>query len=557
MTKRTSTKKSTKKKSTKKKAAKKKARTSGSAGTRAKPANDSTPPVRLAIGEARVRMYRIGLGDCFLLTFGGPDRNFHVLIDCGTLGAKETEQSDKVSVQAVVDDIYNTAKHRIDGTDKHHIDLVIATHEHWDHLSGFTQLRKLFKKDAPLTIGEVWLAWTENPADPRARELAKNRADIGEALAFARDKLSLGSDAHDKISGIMDFLGEGPLLGAGGRFAPSTNAAMHTVRTEFSPRTRYLEQGEGPIDHDLLRGFRVYVLGPPRDKKWLATLEAPAVAELTGIRAGLSLDDAGAPVRPPARDDAPGPDHSHEAQHSPFDLRHRCHDPHDAARWYDGYHAPSEQWRRIDDAWLSGLPHLALQLDAMTNNTSLVLAFERISDGKVMLFPADAQEGNWLSWHTSTMKWRVKNESTGRMKTVTADDLLARTVFYKVGHHGSHNATAKTKGLDRMAQDGQFVAFIPVDRKVALSRNPQGSWRMPAKKLYLQLIEKCSGLVLRSDIGWARKQVPGNEIEEEFVELALPGRWKAWAATQSQAETDGMIAISDIAIDFTLRIDAN
>jgi hypothetical protein len=29
---------------------------------------------------------------------------------------------------------------------------------------------------------------------------------------------------------------------------------------------------------------------------------------------------------------------------------------------------------------------LALQLDSMTNNTSLALAIERISDGKVLLF---------------------------------------------------------------------------------------------------------------------------------------------------------------------------
>ena len=43
----------------------------------------------------------------------------------------------------------------------------------------------------------------------------------------------------------------------------------------------------------------------------------------------------------------------------------------------------------------------------MTNNTSLVLAIERIADGKVLLFPADAQEGNWLSWHDVAIEWNV------------------------------------------------------------------------------------------------------------------------------------------------------
>src|SRR6478735_979223 len=38
-----------------------------------------------APGEAVVRMYRIGHGDCFLLAFEGdaPDRPIYVLIDCG------------------------------------------------------------------------------------------------------------------------------------------------------------------------------------------------------------------------------------------------------------------------------------------------------------------------------------------------------------------------------------------------------------------------------------------------------------------------------------------
>jgi hypothetical protein len=35
--------------------------------------------------EIRIRMYRQGLGDCFLLTFPGCKGISHVLIDCGVL----------------------------------------------------------------------------------------------------------------------------------------------------------------------------------------------------------------------------------------------------------------------------------------------------------------------------------------------------------------------------------------------------------------------------------------------------------------------------------------
>ena len=76
-----------------------------------------------------------------------------------------------------------------------------------------------------------------------------------------------------------------------------------------------------------------------------------------------------------------------------------------------------------------------------------MLAIERVADGKVLLFPADAQEGNWLSWHDDEDEVEVTGGAGAG--TVTAADLLARTVFYKVGHHSSHNATAKGKGLER------------------------------------------------------------------------------------------------------------
>jgi hypothetical protein len=55
-------------------------------------------------------------------------------------------------------------------------------------------------------------------------------------------------------------------------------------------------------------------------------------------------------------------------------------------------------WRRIDQDWLLSAARLSLQMDSATNNTSLVLAFEFIETGEVLLFAADAQIGSWKSW---------------------------------------------------------------------------------------------------------------------------------------------------------------
>jgi N-acyl-D-aspartate/D-glutamate deacylase len=77
--------------------------------------------------------------------------------------------------------------------------------------------------------------------------------------------------------------------------------------------------------------------------------------------------------------------------------------------------------------------------------------------------------------------------------------LLARTVLYKVGHHGSHNATLKERGLERMTSR-RLVAMVPVDEEVAAGQGTQG-WKMPFAPLLQALRERTSGRVLRLDKG--------------------------------------------------------
>src|SRR5262245_52656407 len=97
------------------------------------------PPESFSV---RIRMYRQGLGDCFLLTFPRPERDAHVLVDCGVLtGTKDAN----LVMQRV-------AQHILDTTGKH-VDALVATHEHWDHVSGFAQADGVFKD---LEVDEVW-----------------------------------------------------------------------------------------------------------------------------------------------------------------------------------------------------------------------------------------------------------------------------------------------------------------------------------------------------------------------------------------------------------------
>src|SRR3954464_15657326 len=96
--------------------------------------------------QVRIRMYGQGLGDCFLLAFprkptGDPATDtqpVHVLIDCGVISGTPGSSE---RMQQIVADIRETTLDRnlrgSDGAPKGHLDLLVITHEHWDHLSGF------------------------------------------------------------------------------------------------------------------------------------------------------------------------------------------------------------------------------------------------------------------------------------------------------------------------------------------------------------------------------------------------------------------------------------
>src|SRR5437773_1303954 len=108
----------------------------------------------------RIRMYRQGLGDCFLVTFDPGGKEVHMLIDCGSLGATTTG----VKLAEVISDICTTANK--------HLHLLVATHEHKDHVCAFYDVQDEIKKSG-LKVDNVWLAWTEDPSDDLANRLGK------------------------------------------------------------------------------------------------------------------------------------------------------------------------------------------------------------------------------------------------------------------------------------------------------------------------------------------------------------------------------------------------
>lgn len=425
-------------------------------------------------------MYRQGLGDCFLVSLphtAGRARPYYMMIDCGVILGTHNPAD---IMTRVVDDIVATTGGQID--------LLIATHEHWDHLSGFLQAQDSFNK---LKVHEVWLGWTENDADELTRKI---KAEKGLALTalrqgFARMQLAGDEAVATELGGILEFFGAAK--------GASTGDALAYVK-KLTAKPRYCRPTDPPVvPADV--GARLYVLGPPHDEKMLRKINPSARDKETYGFAldGLHLYLAGAATALGSRDTC-----------RPFDQQYEIPNvlAHELDFFIENYWNPQDDWQRIESDWLMGASDLALKLDSLTNNTSLVVAIELLDSGDVLLFAADAQVGNWLSWQDLT--W------TADGKTVTGPDLLARTIFYKVGHHGSHNATLKAKGLEEMTR--LRVAMIPVDQDMAKKKR----WNhMPLDELVKALNTKAQGAVLRIDRSkpQTRENVSGDALYYEVT----------------------------------------
>jgi len=470
------------------------------------PSIHPAPAPTSAKGAAvRVRMYRQGLGDCFLLSFGSDDKfatAAHVLIDCGTLGATTTG----VTMKEVATSIRDT-------TDKK-MALVVATHEHLDHVSGFNSQRDIF--DSFTEVNHSWVAWTENPEDDLAKSLKKYKNDLGLAAMAATKALERAEGSDENVAAMADgirecltFVGDVKL---GATFAKGVDEAMRYVATRAPLGNREFLKPGTFLQPDWLPGVTVFVLGPPHDEQKIKNMGEhgnPELYELSGssvsafrVTAEMSAhhgtlkDYCNVLGATKNSKDADAMERARDLDELdlslPFDDRYRI--AIESVSSAASYFAEKNKWRRIDTDWLFSSADLALQLDNLTNNTSLALAFEIGEDGPVILMAADSQLGNWLSWHDYT--WAVP-KANGTVRKLQAKDLLERTVIYKVGHHSSHNATAVTHGLEMMTSDS-LVALIPLDKQVAEKKK----WPMPASKLYTRLVEKTKGRVIRSDIGW-------------------------------------------------------
>jgi hypothetical protein len=355
--------------------------------------------------QATIFSYRVGFGDAFLVRFDYPDRPRHLLIDFGTTGQpKDTENTLMANVAR---DIAEKCGGRLEA--------VVATHRHADHISGFAT-----KADGSgsgdiiraLDIDTVIQPWTEAP-DAATDSLGPEVSSPNRAMTQRLQSLNAMNALSEHVVRMIDAkqLKDLPKslhdqLEFIGRDNVKNLSAVENLMT-MARRNVYAWHGSDAGLDDLLPGVKTHVLGPPTlrqtetirkqrsrdpDQYWHFALKGVAEAD----EARMS-------------DDAPSLFSGHptfRGSKLPLEVRGIA--------------------TRLTQARAEQYLSMVTALDQQMNNTSLILLFE--TGGKKLLFPGDAQIENW-------------SYALSKPEIV---ELLADVDLYKVGHHGSLNATPKS-----------------------------------------------------------------------------------------------------------------
>jgi metal-dependent hydrolase (beta-lactamase superfamily II) len=354
-----------------------------------------------------IRTYQVGFGDCFLLSFNyASGKKRHVLIDFGTKALPKG--SPKNLMQRIAKDIKEVV-----GND---LVAVVATHRHQDHISGFQRRDGEGPGDIirGLKPKVVVQPWTEQPdlaqkaTGPRFKRFGKGAhahvtalSDIHEIAAEVVEsakRARLPKRMRERVS----FIGEDNVKNLD---------AVKNLMDMGEKDPVYVFSGSKSGLERLLPGVKVHVLGPPTvEQSGKIKSYAKTSPEYWAFQARAMRAAAPALTRKRRKGAKNVLFPRHVASHGPnFPVE---------TRWLI-YHARAAQAEQL----LS----IVTMLDKAMNNTSIILVFE--VGNKRLLFPGDAQLENWLY---------ALDGTNDKYKA-----LLQGIDLYKVGHHGSWNATPK------------------------------------------------------------------------------------------------------------------
>ncbi len=159
---------------------------------------------------------------------------------------------------------------------------------------------------------------------------------------------------------------------------------------------------------------------------------------------------------------------------------------------------PNARWflRRLRAIRAGQRLEIVRELDKVLNNTSVILLFE--AGGKKLLFPGDAQIENW--------SYALAHPLVRKM--------LAGVDLYKVGHHGSRNATPKSL-WNLFARRGPHPAPGRLRTVLSTMANKFGETDRETEVPRASLVEV---LKAQSDY-FSTQDIPGKLYEDIYIDL--------------------------------------
>jgi hypothetical protein len=402
----------------------------------------------LAPEKLTIRCYGVGFGDCFLLTFDYPGgaASRHMLIDFGSMQRPPNAASNLMGKIAA--DIAKTVGKRLQ--------VLVATHRHGDHISGFETSAggkgtgAVIAKLKPQLVIQPWTEKLDAPRDWKGPGKGLTPA-ADDALRLTLDRMSevAAMSVREARHQSRQLRAELGFVAQDG--VKNLSAVKNLAKWGKQGKAAYVFYGKKiPGIATLLPGVRIDVLGPPTiSQKSDVKPQNPRNEQeywhftrfwsLQGATAGL-VTTAGADLFPRAP--------VYDAESTPAENR-----------WFI---------RRLRAMRGEQLLRIVRAMDSAMNNTSVILL---ITVGKKkFLFPGDAQ---WENWEHTLGKDLKKLEGVD---------------VYKVGHHGSLNATPMTlwknfgKKSTKKTAPGRLQTLMST-RTDSMHGHPENDTEVPRERL--------------------------------------------------------------------------
>lgn len=398
---------------------------------------------RHKVARCRLRMYQVGFGDCLVFSFeydgaladGRSVR--HILVDFGSTRRPAGWKSLNTTAKQIKDDTGGE------------IDVVVVSHRHKDHLSGFGDpaFVKLFMADDYPKL--VVRSWTERPGLPTDATagpalVAANSFGLGpKSLALLRQLRSAQLFAND-LAGKLKGASSRSLAAEVEQIADdqlNNTEAVNQLNTWAEDNGRYLSYGMPSGIEGVVPGITVRVMGPPtvdqhpavthqrsRDPNEFWMIYQVLVDGLPSIELIDEAASDGSEAVPDTAESiataAAGSGASAPRQVEPRTSAPPVGEP-GPTRWLTD---------RMGRQNLNAFLRVVNLLDDVLNNTSVILLIDvPTPEGPLrLLLPGDAQIENW--------EYALKHAPDKAANL----ELLRDVDVYKVGHHGSRNATPRT-----------------------------------------------------------------------------------------------------------------